>query len=138
MTDELSMEIPNEPQYLSVARLAVSGLANKMDFSNEAVEDIKVCLSEACNTVIENGKNKHKKESIDIHFEMNDDKLKIEVHTNGGDLDEKTWAKKHEMGKTFVEALMDDVEYIKDKKGTSVEMVKYLNGVANEPLKHKH
>ena len=139
MQEELNMEIPNEPQYLSVARLAAYGLAQKMDFPEEEIEDIKVCLSEACNTIIEKGKLKKKRENIDIHFKLADDKLTIRVDTPGNELDEKIWGKSHGLGQSFVETLMDDVHYIKNKnKGTTVEMVKYLTNTANEPLKYQH
>ncbi|MFC1517817.1 ATP-binding protein [Candidatus Margulisiibacteriota bacterium] len=125
MRNEFNMEIPNEPQYISVARLAISGVANHMDFLEEDVEDIKVCLSEACNTCIDN--KKKKKEVIDIHCIAIKDGLAIKVDCEGNSLDERVWEQRHQLGKTFVETLMDDVKYTKGKNGTSVEMRKYFH-----------
>ncbi|MBU0581107.1 MAG: ATP-binding protein [Candidatus Margulisbacteria bacterium] len=135
--EELSMVIPNDAQYIGVARLAVGGLASKMNFNTEDVEDIKVCLSEACNTVIQSKKLGGK--IINIYFRVEPDGLVIKVGAEGNALDERIWEKYHEIGKTFVETLMDDVKYIKQKKkGTSVEMTKYINEIDDNYLRYKH
>ncbi len=45
--ETISMEISSNPEYVSLVRLMVSGIANKMGFSIEEKDDIKVSISEA-------------------------------------------------------------------------------------------
>ena len=44
--------IPLKAEYVSIARLTVSGVANRAGFDFEAIEDIKVALAEVCNRLI--------------------------------------------------------------------------------------
>ena len=56
MTDVLKFSVPGKPEYIGTIRLAVSSLANCAGFDIEAVEDIKVAVSEACSNVVCHGK----------------------------------------------------------------------------------
>lgn len=47
-----SITIPAKPEYVSVARLVVAAFADLLDFDGEAVEDIKIAVSEACTSAI--------------------------------------------------------------------------------------
>jgi serine/threonine-protein kinase RsbW len=44
--------IPAQAEFVRVVRLAVAGVATRMRFSYEQVEDIKLAVSEACNNAI--------------------------------------------------------------------------------------
>jgi serine/threonine-protein kinase RsbW len=44
--------IPASPEFVRVVRLAVAGVATRMRFSYEQIEDIKLAVSEACNNAI--------------------------------------------------------------------------------------
>ena len=46
------LQIPSSPEWVRVVRLAVLGVASRMKFSYEDVEDIKLAVSEACNNAI--------------------------------------------------------------------------------------
>lgn len=48
----MSMRIPSGPEWVRVVRLAVLGVASRMKFSYDDVEDIKLAVSEACNNAI--------------------------------------------------------------------------------------
>ena len=58
--ETIKMEIASNPQYVSVIRLTTSGIANKIGFCLEDIEDIKVAVSEACTNAI--------KHSLDNNF----------------------------------------------------------------------
>ena len=47
--ETISMEISSNPEYVSLVRLMVSGIANKIGFSIEEIDDIKVSISESFN-----------------------------------------------------------------------------------------
>ena len=48
------LSIPLKAEYVSIARLTVSGIANRAGFDFDAIEDIKVALAEVCNRLIQN------------------------------------------------------------------------------------
>lgn len=48
----IEIHIPSSTEYVRVVRLAVLGVASRMPFSYDDVEDIKLAVSEACNNAI--------------------------------------------------------------------------------------
>ena len=51
-SDRIGMVLPYKAEYVSVARLTVSGIASRIGFDIETVEDIKVAVSEVCSRII--------------------------------------------------------------------------------------
>jgi serine/threonine-protein kinase RsbW len=50
---QVALEIPGRPEYVGVARLAILGVASRMRFSYDEVEDIRLAVGEACTRAIE-------------------------------------------------------------------------------------
>ena len=50
--ETIKMEIASNPQYVSIVRLTTSGIANKVGFCLDDIEDMKVAVSEACTNAI--------------------------------------------------------------------------------------
>lgn len=132
--ETIKMEIASNPHYVSVVRLTTSGIANKIGFCLDDIEDIKVAVSEACTNAI--------KHSLDdkfyVEYTIFENGLTIEVIDNGKgynldsvdkpNLDEP---KESGLGLFIIESLMDDVKIKSDlNRGTSIKMTKYL-GVDN-------
>ncbi|MFZ5974560.1 MAG: hypothetical protein ACOYU3_04010 [Bacillota bacterium] len=46
--DSVTLRIPAQPEYLLVVRLTAAGLANRMGFNVEEIEDVKAAVAEAC------------------------------------------------------------------------------------------
>ena len=57
--------LPLKAEFVSVARLTGSGIANRAGFDFDAIEDIKVVLSEVCNSLINDNENRNEKDSGD-------------------------------------------------------------------------
>lgn len=51
-TQPITVIIPASSEYVLVVRLAVTGVASRMAFSYDQVEDIKLAVAEACNNAI--------------------------------------------------------------------------------------
>src|SRR2546428_1427417 len=49
----VELSIPGRPEYVSVARLAILGVASRMRFSYDEVEDIRLAVGEACTSVLD-------------------------------------------------------------------------------------
>ena len=67
--DIFKLTIPSKPDYISVARLTSSSIANKIGFNIDDIDDIKVSIAEACINAL------NKSEQIDIVFKILDDKF---------------------------------------------------------------
>lgn len=48
MADRVKLQFPADTEYLSTIRLAVSGIAGKMNYKVDEIEDLKSCVAEAC------------------------------------------------------------------------------------------
>jgi len=53
--DTVSVLIPPKAEYVSIARLTASGIASRMGFDIDEIEDIKVSISEVINRMIDKG-----------------------------------------------------------------------------------
>jgi len=53
----VELSIPMRAEYVSIARLTAAGVANRLGFDIDAIEDIKVSISEVCNRIINTQNN---------------------------------------------------------------------------------
>src|SRR5690554_3236251 len=83
--DIISLTLPNAPEYVSIARLTLSGIANRMGFNIEDIEDLKVAVAEACTNAIKHGCGNDC--SYSIEFSVLKDKLRIEIRDGGEGFD---------------------------------------------------
>nr|WP_164489091.1 MULTISPECIES: ATP-binding protein [unclassified Romboutsia] len=128
------MEISANPDYVGIIRLTTSGIANKIGFSIDDIEDIKVAVSEACTNAIKHSSD----DKFYISFNMLDNGLNIEIRDNGKGCDVECLGKpdlknpkENGLGIFIIQALMDEVSIeSEDNKGTTIKMTKYL-GVDN-------
>ncbi|ABR46252.1 putative anti-sigma regulatory factor, serine/threonine protein kinase [Alkaliphilus metalliredigens QYMF] len=131
--DEIKLTIPNKPEYVSVVRLTVSSIANRMGFDVEQIEDIKIATAEACTNAITHGKC-DVEESFDIKFIIDEGKLVISVFDNGKGCminnikkPDLINPKEGGLGIFIIKSLMDDVKITSDAdKGTTIIMTKYV------------
>ena len=52
-TASVTLTIPCAPEYVGTARLTILGVASRMGFSYDQVEDIRLAVGEACANAIE-------------------------------------------------------------------------------------
>lgn len=132
--ETIKMEISANPDFVSIIRLTTSGIANKIGFSIDDIEDMKVAVSEACTNAIKHSSD----DRFYITFNILDDGLNIEIKDNGvgcnidllgkPDLENP---KENGLGIFIIQTLMDEVSIeSSDNKGTIIKMTKYL-GVDN-------
>ncbi|MGN7470925.1 anti-sigma B factor RsbW [Brevibacillus sp. SAFN-007a] len=139
--DVIRLTLPNQTEYLGVARLTVSGIANRMGFSYEEIEDIKLAVGEACTNAVKHAyKETGERGFIHIECQVFSDRLCIEVSDQGvglaselipeqltpifagrelEDLDEGG------LGLYLIHTLMDEV-VIRSESGVAVSMTKYV------------
>jgi serine/threonine-protein kinase RsbW len=83
----LRLQIPSSPEWVRVVRLAVLGVASRMKFSYDDVEDIKLAVSEACNNAILHARSHSDRETeaneVTIEITPFSDRLEISVSDGG-------------------------------------------------------
>lgn len=50
----IELKTPAKQEYVGVVRLTVSGIANRLGYSYDDIEDIKIAVAEACANVVNN------------------------------------------------------------------------------------
>ncbi|MCL6519908.1 MAG: ATP-binding protein [Armatimonadetes bacterium] len=134
-SDVVELRIPCKPEFVSVARLAILGIASRMQLSYDEVEDVRLAVGEACTTAVERAKNAAKTDTyINIRSEISNSKLTIEVEdevptaeirpseeaASPENIDEQS------LGALLMELLVDEIQVEQTPKGgTLVRMVKY-------------
>lgn len=136
--DFIEMKFPAKADYVGVARLSLSGIANRMGFSYEDIEDMKVAISEAVSNAVSHAYSDEGE--VTICFAVYDDRLEMMVADHGGSFnlaDVKDRIGPYEQvesveslreggfGLFLINALMDKVE-INNDYGVIVLMTKYL------------
>ena len=135
MTDILKFSVPGKPEYVGTVRLAVSSLANCAGFDIEAIEDIKVAVSEACTNVVCHCKP-NRDDCYEVACELGNGRIIISVIDRAGGYDTAKYQrpamdnpKEGGLGLFIIKALMDEVDIFSELgMGTSIKMVKYLKG----------
>lgn len=74
--DHVVLRLPASGAYLSVLRTATAGLASRLDFTIDDIEDLKIAIDEACAMLLPRGV-----EGADLtcRFDLHDDVLDIAV-----------------------------------------------------------
>jgi serine/threonine-protein kinase RsbW len=74
--DEVSIRVPAESAYLSVLRTATAGLASRLDFTLDEIEDLRIAVDEACAVLLHQAVPGS---SLDCAFQLSDEAMTITV-----------------------------------------------------------
>lgn len=130
----VELKIPSLPEFVSVARLAILGVASRTKFTYDQVEDLRLAVAEACTTAVERAaRAKSPSKNITITSEVEDNKLTVRVRDDAGPLpqpvrsgEETGEIDEQNLGALLIELLVDEFEIESTPDGgTLVKMVKY-------------
>ena len=134
----VTLTIPCAPEYVGTARLAILGVASRMGFSYEQVEDVRLAVGEACANAIERAgaKGAGTMPTITIRSMVEATHLTIEVEDHSGGvpvpLDAETTGAEvddlnsQELGALLMEILVDEVAVESlPGGGALVRLIKY-------------
>jgi serine/threonine-protein kinase RsbW len=125
----VELRIPSKAEWVAVARLAVAAVANRLNFSIEDIEDVKLAVAEACTNCIQHA---HGSEQIEITCETEPDGLTVRVRDYGHGVRADNLAPRRTteprvggLGVFLIRSLMDSVEYdVHPERGTDLVMTK--------------
>ena len=120
--DTISMLIPLKAEYVSIARLTVSGIASRMGFDIDTIEDIKVALSEILGKFIE---KKSSAGRVNVDFQCLEDGISIKFTNLDQNIPELFDNDTDKFALAIISSLMDEIE-IEKQGDNSITMVKKL------------
>jgi serine/threonine-protein kinase RsbW len=128
----VELRIPSKAEWVAVARLAVAAVGNRLPFSVEEIEDLKLAIAEACTNAIQHAVGN---EFIDIICEAMPEQLRVTVRDRGvGTSPESIKSRRIAdarvggLGVFLIRSLMDDVQYTVDPgAGTQLVMTKRVS-----------
>jgi len=98
-TRAIRLTIPAKAEYITLGRLALTGLSRLRPLGEETLADLKLALTEACSNSVrhayEGGQG-----AVEILYELHDDRLAIEVVDDGAGFGD---TRAHEAGDDLVE-----------------------------------
>jgi serine/threonine-protein kinase RsbW len=110
------LTIPAKPEYVSLVRLALTGLASLRPLPDETLGDLKLAVTEAASNSVRHAYNGGEG-VVDVVYELQDDRLVVEVVDNGhgfapGDRSLEARDKLDEggLGIAIIQALADELE----------------------------
>jgi serine/threonine-protein kinase RsbW len=74
--DQVSIRMPAEGAYLSVLRTATAGLAARLDFTLDEIEDLRIAVDEACGMLLAQAVPDA---TLDCDFTLGEDEMSIAV-----------------------------------------------------------
>jgi serine/threonine-protein kinase RsbW len=80
------LTIPAKAEYISLVRLALSGLSRLHPLSEEALGDVKLAVTEACTNSVRHGYSEGEG-TVEIVYELQPDRLVVEVADDGPGFD---------------------------------------------------
>jgi len=140
--DYVEIKIPAKAQYVGVARLTISGLASRLNFTFEEIEDLKIAASEAITNAVQHAYKDDETGEIVVGCALFGDKIEVMVADKGSsfnfeetkkrvgrynDQEEVMFLREGGLGLYLIESLMDEVK-VYHKEGVTIFMTKYLGG----------
>jgi hypothetical protein len=111
------LTIPARPDYLVLARLALSAVCRLTPLTPEDVADLKLAMTEAAADFVEQDMGELER-NLTFSFQLRNERLVLELdgaHSN-------TPAPEQELGRAIIDATVDECEYLAGQ----TRLVKYL------------
>ena len=130
---EVRLTIPAKPEYITLCRLALTGISRFRDFSEETLSDLKLAITEACSNSVRHAYAEGDG-AVEIRYELHDDRLVIEVADDGEGFDPGTASGADDdlaeggLGIAIIRSVADELEIgtRSDGRGSRLRFVKNL------------
>src|SRR4051794_15422754 len=120
MTDsrDVSLTIPARPDYLVLARLALSAVCRLTPLSPEEVADLKLAITEAANDFVDDSRPDEEEGRLNFSFRLLEDRLVMELDGPNAEVS----AVEQELGRAIIDATVDECDFA----GNRTRLVKHL------------
>ena len=129
------LTIPARPEYITLCRLALTGIARLRELSEELLADLKLALTEAASNSVRHAYGEAHAGVVEISYELLPDRLVIEVTDEGEGFDPTEAPGPPDelseggLGIAIIRAIADEVEIATqpDGKGSRLRFEKALS-----------
>jgi serine/threonine-protein kinase RsbW len=115
---DVSLTIPARPDYLVLARLALSAVCRLTPLSPEEVADLKLAITEAANDYVDESRPLDDESRLSFSFKLGDDRLQMDLDGPVGPVA----ATEQELSRAIIEATVDESTFASGR----TRLVKYL------------
>jgi serine/threonine-protein kinase RsbW len=130
----VTLRIPAKPEYITLVRLALSGLARLRSLDEETVGDLKLAVTEACSNSVRHGYGNGQEGIVQISYELHPDRLVVEVADDGPGFDPDRPLEQGEnlseggLGIAIIKSVADEFEAGERREGggSRLRFVKFL------------
>ena len=131
----VSLRIPAKPEYITLVRLALSGLSRLRPLDEETLGDLKLAVTEACSNSVRHGYGNGREGTVKILYELQPDRLVVEVVDDGPGFDPTRAGARNEelseggLGIAIIRAIADEFEAGERPEGggSRLRFVKFLD-----------
>jgi serine/threonine-protein kinase RsbW len=126
------LTIPAKPEYITLVRLALTGLWRVGRYSDEALADLKLAVTEACSNSVRHAYGEGRNGTVKVDYELHSDRLVVEVSDEGTGIDSTAWERERGelteggLGLAIIRSLTDEFELANGGKGSRLRLVKFL------------
>jgi serine/threonine-protein kinase RsbW len=128
------LRIPARAEYITLTRLALSGLSRLQELSSETLADLKLALTEACSNSVRHAYRDGRAGVVEIVYDLRPGRLAIEVSDDGPGFDyveaegEDRALAEGGLGLVIIESLSDEFELVErsPEGGSRLRFVKNL------------
>jgi len=86
-TRSILLRIPAKAEYITLGRLALTGIAQLREIGDDAMADLKLALTEAVSNSVRHAYGEDGEGHVDITYRLEPDRLRIEVVDDGNGFD---------------------------------------------------
>jgi serine/threonine-protein kinase RsbW len=128
------LTIPAKAEYITLVRLALSGLSSFRPLDDETLGDLKLAVTEACSNSVRHAYSDGREGSVEVVYELHPDRLVVEVTDDGEGFAIGQSAPAGEslseggLGIAIIRELADELEFgsRESGKGSRLRFVKFI------------
>jgi len=129
----VALTIPAKPEYIALARLALSGLAQVRPVEPETLADLKLALTEACSNSVRHAYREGRAGTVDVRYELDGSQLAVEVVDEGSGFDVSSAEREGDgeldeggLGLAIIRAVTDELAINSHERGSRLRFAKNL------------
>lgn len=128
--DVVRLVVPAMPEFLRLARITAAGLASRLGFSFDQVEDLRLAIDELCYGLV--GNHGHPEGTVHVRYVIGDDSLEVQGQGRFDGLDRNVQL--NELSQVILNALVDEHDLAGGPDGAQFRLVKRRQPDAGDPV----
>ena len=116
------LEVPADPRFLTLVRLAAAGMAAQTGLTVEEVDDLKIAVDEACAVLLQPA---DPAAVVEVSFQEEPHRIQVEAKREMSDGPDRI----DDMVRTILEATTDEHEFVRANGVSSFRLTKLVGSV---------